>query len=553
MIIFGVMLFGLMLAIGGLSFDLMRYEAHRSRLQATLDRAVLAAASLTQQNDAKTVVLDYMAKAGLADYINESDINVTQGLGSQKVQATAHIHVPLHHGTMAVFTGIGSDSTTLVATANSAAQESIGNIEISMVLDVSGSMGSYSRLSNLKTAAQGFLDTVYDAAEANTVSTSIIPYATQVNAGANLLSYFQRNAGHEYSHCLNFQTADFSSTTMSLVTPYDQTVHFDPWTSWSSYYTLGDTPPWPVCGDLEQEVVNRAIMPWSTNKSALKTYIGNFVASGNTSTDVGVKWGAALLDPSLQSVVDGMIGTGDVHSALTGRPFNYDTGDAMKILIVMTDGEHTSQFYMNNYREGDSFVWTTEQGGNTHYSLWWDGEASTPVTSPTGNHSYCRGSQWYYGSCYDWEWGSNPDFWFRTYGSGDDLYYSWASTPKGGANATQETWNDLWAKIPPKYFSAGPVWDMHSLTSYERNRYTNAVSYVGSSTKDTRFDTICQAVKSQNVIVFTIGLEVPNSTHEQRLENCATSTGHYYDINNLEIGFAFSSIAAQINQLRLIQ
>jgi hypothetical protein len=39
----------------------------RTSLQNTLDRATLAAASLSQQLDAEDVVTDYFDKAGLAD------------------------------------------------------------------------------------------------------------------------------------------------------------------------------------------------------------------------------------------------------------------------------------------------------------------------------------------------------------------------------------------------------------------------------------------------------------------------------------------------------
>ena len=58
-------------------------------------------------------------------------------------------------------------------------------------------------------------------------------------------------------------------------------------------------------------------------------------------------------------------------------------------------------------------------------------------------------------------------------------------------------------------------------------------------------------MKDENVVVFSIGLEV-SSSNATRLANCATSPSHYYDVDNLDIGDAFLSIASQINQLRLI-
>jgi len=49
--IFALMMFILMLAAGGIAIDVMRYETQRTQLQYTLDRAVLAAAALNQQED----------------------------------------------------------------------------------------------------------------------------------------------------------------------------------------------------------------------------------------------------------------------------------------------------------------------------------------------------------------------------------------------------------------------------------------------------------------------------------------------------------------------
>ena len=49
LIIFSLYLFVMMLMIGGLAVDFMRYEITRTRLQNTLDRAVLAAADLRRR------------------------------------------------------------------------------------------------------------------------------------------------------------------------------------------------------------------------------------------------------------------------------------------------------------------------------------------------------------------------------------------------------------------------------------------------------------------------------------------------------------------------
>jgi len=570
MIIFGLMMFMLMLVMGGLSFDLMRYESHRERLQATLDRAVLSAAALSQTLDAKEVVLDYFAKAGMSQFIDADDVHVTEQFNSRRVEATAHIHVPLHHGGFAIFGAEKGETTTLIASATSVAEESIGNVEISMVLDVSGSMNSYSRLVNLKVAAKDFIDTVYDAAEANAVSTSIIPYATQVNAGGNLLSYFNREDAHEFSHCVNFETSDFNSASMyghyntslnGASTPLDQTSPFDAWTHENNGFEVGNEPPNPVCAPVgHSDAGEREILAWSTSKTDLKNYITALKADGNTSTDIGVKWGAGLLDPSAQSIMNGFIASNDAHAELAGRPYEYLDGDSMKILVVMTDGAHTSQYFMDDYRSGDSFVWkwtdAASGGDDVHYSIWHDGEGSAPITTEGEPEWVCY--NWgYYGCNSSGE--EPPKRWFDVYNTNFDSssgsnQYKWRTTPysHNGVESQRMTWAQVWDEIPPEFFSDKMLERMGTLNSTERNAFEYAIDSVGSSTKNARFNAICEAAKSHNVIIFTIGLEVSNS-NATRLEACATSIGHYYDVADQDIEYAFQAIASKINQLRLTQ
>ncbi len=87
MLIFGLTIFMMVLVATGMAIDFMRHENMRSRLQATLDRAVLAAADLDQTNDPQAVVEDYFAKSGLTNY--ELNVQVDEGLNYRTVTADA--------------------------------------------------------------------------------------------------------------------------------------------------------------------------------------------------------------------------------------------------------------------------------------------------------------------------------------------------------------------------------------------------------------------------------------------------------------------------------
>ena len=66
---------------------------------------------------------------------------------------------------------------------------------------------------------------------------------------------------------------------------------------------------------------------------------------GYTSIENGTKWAAALLDPSLQSIVADLskVEGSEYLSkpAIRGAPLNYDEAGVRKYLIVMSDGENT--------------------------------------------------------------------------------------------------------------------------------------------------------------------------------------------------------------------
>lgn len=84
--------FPFMLWFGYIAIDVMMHEFERTRLQNTLDRAVLAAADLDQEGKPEEVVRSYFKAAGIEDSIDT--IVVKEGLNMRKVEATASISVP---------------------------------------------------------------------------------------------------------------------------------------------------------------------------------------------------------------------------------------------------------------------------------------------------------------------------------------------------------------------------------------------------------------------------------------------------------------------------
>lgn len=547
LIIFGVYAFALMLMMTGIGIDLMRFERDRSVLQYTLDRAVLAAADLDQPLEPVDVVSDYLAKAGLDGKI--SSVTVTEGLGYRIVDAQAKTKMDTQFMHM---TGIDQ----LLAPAASTAEESIGGVEISLVLDVSGSMNRNNRLPNLKVAAKEFVDTMVDNTEDGKLSISIVPYATQVSAPDNFFAQFTTTNEHSYSNCINFEADHFTTTAIDTEEELQRTMHFDPWDDFDGR----DNDPMklvtsPVCEAKD----SREMLVLQKSRSKLKTFIDNLSADGNTSIDIGMKWGTALLDPSLQGVVDALIDDGTVSADFSERPHAYSDNETLKVVVLMTDGQNTSQYYIDeDFRNGESNIWWNDE--QEVYSVYVgldvddeDGDGNVnepwfywPHTDEWHDHAYGEGtyeetrtereckSYKRNGSCKRYktvkttvtvdEPGSAeivmyPDLWAWTSMEWivEDLYEPWMDD--------NQAWND---------------W------------YYNVRHYVGSATKDARTKAICDAAKARNIVVFTIGFEAPSSG-QAVLKDCASSDSHYFDVNGLEISDAFSAIASSIRQLRLTQ
>ncbi|WP_172429177.1 Tad domain-containing protein [Mameliella alba] len=138
-----------MMIFGGVGVDMMHAELKRTKVQNTLDRAVLAAANIENVQAPEIVVRDYLTVMGLGDAL--TSVQAEQGLSSKRVAAMGEASI--HSGFMSL---IGVNS--LDASGLAAAEYSSSNLEISMVLDVSGSMAGNSKIDNLRNAAQEFVD-----------------------------------------------------------------------------------------------------------------------------------------------------------------------------------------------------------------------------------------------------------------------------------------------------------------------------------------------------------------------------------------------------------
>ncbi|MGV8985257.1 MAG: pilus assembly protein TadG-related protein [Cypionkella sp.] len=527
LIIFGLMFLILMLMMGGLAVDLMHYEYTRTRLQNTLDRATLAAASLSQKIDPATVVRDYVLKAGLAEQL--ASVQVTQGLNERIVQATGRADT---HPIFLPMMGINK----LDAVGASAAQQAIDNLEIVLVLDVSGSMKGQ-KLTNLKIAATEFVDTMTANDPHHRVSIAIVPYNAQVNIGPVLAAKFNltHRAGVTDVNCVEIPDTEFGAEALSLSAPMPMMAYADIAyaTSKINGYVGPTDPNYAVpnyaSAYCKPTTVNVVHLP-SNDPAVLKAQINALEAGGNTSITLGMKWGAALLDPSLRATYTSFIANGDMPATLPGRPFDYKDKEARKYVVLMTDGEHVSHNRINDdYKTGASPIWKAPDG---KYS----------VQYLAGRPGWAGTNTWYVPHLGKWQ----------------------AAAYAGGGAAVQQDWKDVWASLKMTYvawqFYARPLGSSaispsnsvyNSTVNAMQSIYSGATATAAVADMDASLQTTCDQARANKVQIFGVTVEAPQ--HGNDVITACAKADHTFIADRLTIRSTFQKIAANITQLKLTQ
>ena len=542
--IFSLFLFVLILLIAGLAVDLARFESERVAVQNTLDSAILSASSLSQEADAETLVKDYFAKAGLdPDGVTVVETQQLTGDGTGLVGRSVTASAPISMNTL-FMSMMGIDE--LNGGSLGGAKEAVQNIEISLIVDISGSMGRNSRLTNLKVAAKEFVDVVMtDNPSADYTSISIIPYNATVVVGDEILS--RLNAGgsvvqidpvpsypgaletyrteHTHSTCVRFEDDDFYTRAIGSTTPLTRVSHFAEGGNWYSKPSMSDR--W--CNE------NRSsILPFSNDPAVLKAYIDGLTSGGYTGIDNGMKWGVALLDPAFAPVTTAMVDDSLLSENVRGRPGRYDNAATLKYVVLMTDGDNTVQRDLDTeFKAGPSRVWYAESRTSGY-----DDALDRNLTS-------------YDGYFVEMPNNGDSDRWYvpgRPTTTDDDYYTDTASLP---ADAQQLDYIELYDRF--SVLDIARFFFRQSDPAAEDAHEGAVVQTEGYASIDTRLSDICTAAKEGNrITVFAIGFEAP-TRGQDAMRDCASSLGHYFDVEGTEISDAFKSIASQITMLRLTE
>ena len=302
-----------LLLMAGAAIDYSRALKTKTTIMNSLDAAVIAGTSKMVREGASKAEVEAIIKAtfeastgGLDASGSElKSLSVYQNPSTGEVKVDATVGVPATFMQLAGF-------ETMDVDVSSAAKLTDKDIELAMMLDVTGSMGG-SKIKDLKLAAKDLVDILIPPGgktSSNTVRIGLVPYSQGVNAGP----YASIATNGESASCATERNGGQAQTDASYKKK--------------------------AIGNGSTGCPNVQILPLSDSNSELTTRINSFSTTGWTAGHTGISWAWYMLSPKW-----GALWPSD------SVPVPYGTKDTVKIAILMTDGEFNTAYKYNKNKK----------------------------------------------------------------------------------------------------------------------------------------------------------------------------------------------------------
>ncbi len=317
---FGLLCVLLMAFVGG-AVDFASHARMKSGYRDAVDAAVLAGARIKQTGgsdvDAIATANAFMDKIKTKSALPGTLVFTIVDSGIA-IQGTADLQMPTS------FLSVIGMSTMAVQTTSIARFAQPSDVEISLMLDVTGSMNGQ-KLQDLKDAVEDLTNIVIsDNPSANKARIALAPFSNTVKLTSNQFKAATGNHGmHGYKGCVVERPGSDTYTDASPVA--------------GSYLTpLEDVAPTADCGN------DREIFPLTNKKNELKQMVRSLSAGGMTAGHLGTAWAWYLLSPQWAALFDAEQQPA-AYSELTQKNPS-GAPKLRKILVLMTDGEYNTQY-----------------------------------------------------------------------------------------------------------------------------------------------------------------------------------------------------------------
>jgi Flp pilus assembly protein TadG len=325
--------FGIMFAITGsllllsvsMSVDFARMLSAKSHLTSALDAAVTSTArditrGKVEPKDAEKIIRAFLDANLDGEPLSVADVDLTDvsiDKVTSEISASARANVDI------MFPIMGNPSVEQVnVTIGALYSERI--VEVSMVLDVTGSMSDNNKIGDLKVAAKSAVKAFLENGSDNT-RVAITPYSYGVNAGGLKSQVRDLNGNIPVDGCSTerrgAQMFSDASPTAAKVTRANDFKFFD--VGNGNTYTITN-------GNWSCPVV--PVQPLTKDAKVLNSMIDKLQAKGATAGQIGIQWGWYMLSPNWKSALPAK-----------SEPAAYGVANTEKYMIVMTDGMFNSE------------------------------------------------------------------------------------------------------------------------------------------------------------------------------------------------------------------
>ena len=324
-VIFGLSLIVLM-GCAAIAVDSSRLYNVESKIQAALDAAALAGAKVLDQEGSLSKAKEAseaMWKAQLPrismDGLALANFMASPDASTSSVTVEVMVKLPSSFGRISGLDTEFDFKPTAIASMKSM------KIELSLVLDITGSMAPSGKLDALKTAAKDLVDGLFAASPfADQVRVALIPYSASVNAG----SYFNAVTFGVYPDTCAVERAGGDS-------------YADTPPGWGAYLGTSSMFENPNYSCPTAKAVPLTDLSVHTDRTKFKSAIDAMLPGGGTAGHIGLAWGWYALSTNWASIWP---------AESNPKPAS---PDVMKVIVLMTDGEFNTSYENGNMNSTD--------------------------------------------------------------------------------------------------------------------------------------------------------------------------------------------------------